>query len=173
MYEREFATVFRAVLLLCGDRAAAEDATQEAFAGALVRWGRLAGQPWAAGWVTTTAMNVARRAMRRRPALPEEPFPPAVDRDARLDVRAAIRELPPRQQEAIALYYLLDLSVLETAAAMGVSEGAVKTHLARGRRALGSTLGVSDEGEPAVELEPDRSDDPASGTGSRGRAHDD
>jgi RNA polymerase sigma-70 factor (ECF subfamily) len=171
MYEREFATVFRAALLLCGDPAAAEDATQEAFARALVRWGRLAGKPWAAGWVMTTAMNVARRAMRRRSVLPERQAPPAVDRDMRLDVRSAIRELPPRQQEAIALHYLLDLPVLETAAVMGVSEGAVKQHLARGRTALGGRLGVSDESGRPVDVEPDRWNDPA--TGSRGRAHDD
>src|SRR5438034_1000343 len=68
LYDEEAQSVFGAVYLLCRDRALAEDATQEAFARALERWGRLRSAPWAAGWVMTTALNVARRALRRRPA---------------------------------------------------------------------------------------------------------
>src|SRR5712691_11183105 len=60
--------VFAAVFLLCRDRTVTEDATQEAFARAFERWDRLAAVPWAGGWVTTTAMNVARRSLRRRVA---------------------------------------------------------------------------------------------------------
>ncbi len=116
LYEREFPAVYRAAFLLCGDRQLAEDATQEAFARALVRWRRLGREPWAAGWVTTTALNVARRQLRRGPHAasigsdePAEGF-----RDDALDLRAAVRALPPRQQEAVALYYLLDMPVADT-----------------------------------------------------------
>jgi RNA polymerase sigma-70 factor, ECF subfamily len=147
LYEREFAPVFRATFLLCGDRAAAEDATQEAFARALVRWRRLEGQPWAAGWVMTTAMNAVRRSMRRRPTPDDDPRWAAADPDARLDVRDAIGRLPARQQHAVALHYLLDLSVDDTAAAMGVTSGTVKVHLARARAALGGSLRDDDEVE--------------------------
>jgi RNA polymerase sigma-70 factor (ECF subfamily) len=52
----------------------------------------------------------------------------------------AIRGLPPRQQEAVALHYLLDLTVADTATAMGVDEGTVKTHLSRAREALARAL---------------------------------
>jgi RNA polymerase sigma-70 factor, ECF subfamily len=143
LYKREFARVFRAAFLLCADRDAAEDAAQEAFARALVRWRRLAGEPWAAGWVTTTAMNVARRAKRGPPRGPGEERSVNEDHDTRLDVRLAIRRLPARQQEAVVLHYLVDLSVLDTAAAMGIDEGTVKAHLARARQSLGRSLGVS------------------------------
>ncbi len=173
LYEREFAAVFRAALLLCGDRAAAEDATQEAFARALVRWRRLDGQPWAAGWVMTTAMNLARRAMRRQPVGAGGPSPSAVDQDAQLDVRSALRKLPARQQEAVALHYLLDLSVEETAAAMNVTQGTVKAHLSRARQALGDALGVPEIAESAVdELKPGQSSERHSSTEFKRRAND-
>lgn len=144
LYEREFASVFQAAFLLCGERSTAEDAAQEAFARALARWRRLEGQTWAAGWVMTTALNAARRAMRRRPTLLAEPRS-ATDHDDRLDVRDAIGRLPARQQEAIALHYLLDLAVDDTAAAMGVTGGTVKAHLSRAREALGVWLRLDED----------------------------
>ena len=129
-YEREFRRVLRATQVFCGDPAVSEDAVQEAFARALARWRRLAGRPWVAGWVTTTALNGARRHLRRKPDLASEAHA-SVDVDAGLDLRRAIRSLPPRQQEAVALYYLLDLPVAQVAVAMGCREGTVKAHLAR------------------------------------------
>ncbi len=48
----------------------------------------------------------------------------------------ALRTLPPRQREAFTLRVLQDLDGATTARAMGCSEGAVKTHLARARDAL-------------------------------------
>ena len=166
LYEGEFASVYRAAFLLCGDRSTAEDATQEVFARALVRWRRLEGQPWAAGWVMTTAMNAARRAMRRRPTLPGEPRATATDHDDRLDVRDAIGRLPARQQEAVALHYLLDLSVSDTAAAMGVTGGTVKAHLSRAREALGGWLRFEDDAADPL------SGDSPSSAGPTGRTND-
>jgi RNA polymerase sigma-70 factor, ECF subfamily len=145
LYRREHETVFRAVLALCGDRAVAEDATQEAFARALERWKRLRNRSWAAGWVTTTALNVARRLLRRRPVgAPDRADGRDVDRA--VDVWRAVRALPERQQEAVVLFYVVDLPVAAVAGAMGCSEGTVKAHLSRAREALrGSLEGVRDE----------------------------
>jgi RNA polymerase sigma-70 factor (ECF subfamily) len=143
MYEEEFANVYRAVLMLCGDRAVAEEATQEAFARALARWRRLRSHPRPAGWVVTTAMNVARRQLRRRPEVTTAE-PTARDADAELDLRAAIADLSERQQQAVVLHYLLDLSVEETASVMSCDAGTVKTHLSRARTALGRTLDHED-----------------------------
>jgi len=52
----------------------------------------------------------------------------------------ALRQLPARQREAFTLRVLQDLDGATTAAAMGCSEGAVKTHLARARQALQTLL---------------------------------
>jgi RNA polymerase sigma-70 factor, ECF subfamily len=144
LYRREFPSVFRAAYLVCGDRDLAEEATQEAFARALARWRRLGAQPWVGGWITTTALNIARRQLRRRPERSADPAP-AIDHAAILDLRAALRRLPARQQEAIVLHHLLDLPVAQTAAAMGCGEGAVKTHLSRARAALAQALTTDDE----------------------------
>jgi RNA polymerase sigma-70 factor (sigma-E family) len=150
LYEREFPAVFRAAYLMSGDRGLAEEATQEAFARALARWGRLRSQPWAGGWVTTTALNTARRHLRRRrPTMPTNTkTSPDEDDTTRLDVHAAVRRLPARQQEAVVLYYLLDMPVADTAAAMGCDQGTVKTHLSRAREALLRALSIDDEPSP-------------------------
>ena len=62
---------------------------------------------------------------------------------------AAVRALPPRQARAVALYYLEDLSVQQTATVLGCAEGTVKAHLAKARRTLARRLrhgrGRSDE----------------------------
>ena len=148
LYEREFPAVFRAAYLMSGDRGLAEEATQEAFARALARWGRLRSQPWAGGWVTTTALNSARRHLRRRrPTMPAN-VRDGEDEATRLDVHAAVRGLPARQQEAVVLHYLLDMPVAETAAAMGCDQGTVKTHLSRARAALLRALSIDDEPSP-------------------------
>jgi RNA polymerase sigma-70 factor (ECF subfamily) len=51
-----------------------------------------------------------------------------------------IQKLPARQREAFLLRYWQDMDVAETAAAMGCSEGSVKTHCSRANHALASAL---------------------------------
>lgn len=156
LYEREFGAVFRAAYVVCGDRDLAQDAAQEAFARALARWRRLGREPWAAGWVMTTALNVARRQLRHRPSVETAPRHEP-DREAALDLRRAMRRLPRRQQEAVVLHYLFDLPVRQVAQAMGCRAGTVKAHLGRARAALAATLGqhgsgrtFEGQGEPHV-----------------------
>lgn len=141
LYEAEFEDVFRAAYALCGDRSLAEDAAQEAFARALERWGRLRDRPWVTGWVVSTALNVARRALRRRPAPRPDPGPPAPEPETAMDVVRAIRDLPRRQQQAVVLRYVADLPVSEVASAMGCEAGTVKAHLSKAREALARRLG--------------------------------
>ncbi|MBI3647786.1 MAG: sigma-70 family RNA polymerase sigma factor [Actinobacteria bacterium] len=143
-YETEAQAVFRAVYLLCRDRVLAEDATQEAFARALERWERLGTQPWAGGWVMTTALNVTRRGMRHRrvlrPVIRDDPDP-----EETIDLWDRVKGLPRRQQEAVVLCYRVGLSIEEVAQAMGCKEGTVRTHLSRARKVLRAALkGVSD-----------------------------
>ena len=137
LYEREFVPVFRTVVLLCGNRHVAEEATQEAFVRALERWRRLRDEPWVAGWVTTTAMNHARRALRRRDAgerlgtAADDPDP-----DLALDLWRVVAALPLRQQQVVVLHYRLGLTTAEAATVMRCSEGAVRGYLTRARDAL-------------------------------------
>lgn len=55
-------------------------------------------------------------------------------------IERALQKLPARQREAFLLRYWHDMNVSETAAAMGCSEGSVKTHCSRAAHALASTL---------------------------------
>jgi RNA polymerase sigma-70 factor (ECF subfamily) len=55
-------------------------------------------------------------------------------------IEAEIAALPARQREAFLLRYWEDMDVSETAAAMGCSEGSVKTHCSRAVHALGKAL---------------------------------
>ncbi len=55
-------------------------------------------------------------------------------------IEAEIQELPNRQREAFLMRYWEELDVAETAAAMGCSQGSVKTHCSRAVQALANAL---------------------------------
>lgn len=137
LYRDGYQSIYRAVFALCGDRAAAEDATQEAFARALERWKKLAGTPWVELWIAKTALNLGRRSFRRPKRAAYEPaLESGADLESAFDLHRAIRALPRKQREATIYYYVLDFPIRDVAKAMACSEGSVKTHLSRAREAL-------------------------------------
>jgi RNA polymerase sigma factor (sigma-70 family) len=60
--------------------------------------------------------------------------------ESRREVIDAVRSLPQRQRECVVLRYFEECSTAETAAALGIGEGAVKTHLHRGLKAMEEKL---------------------------------
>ena len=86
--------MYKAALMLCGDRHVAEDATQEALARALERWDRIGGEPWALGWVMTTALNLVRRTHGRFARFAAKPAWTEPDADTSLDLWKGVRSLP-------------------------------------------------------------------------------
>ncbi|MCE5252721.1 MAG: sigma-70 family RNA polymerase sigma factor [Actinomycetia bacterium] len=145
----------RALTLVCGDPALAEDSVQEAFARLCLKWKRISEYDDPAAWVYRVGLNLVRdhrRNLARRARLVarlggesggRQAQAPVIDRDPVL--WAAVRALPGRQKTAVALYYLADLKVAEVAGAMGISEGAVKRHLDRARETLRTRLEVNHE----------------------------
>ena len=55
-------------------------------------------------------------------------------------IEEEVKKLPPRQREAFLMRYWEDMDIAETAAAMGCSEGSVKTHCSRATHALATAL---------------------------------
>ena len=116
----------------------------EAFARAYLRWARVSELAWRDGWVLRTVTNLAIDATRRRRRRLPPPVAPTTFEDitaSRLALTAAVRALPRRQREVVALRYLADLSEAEVAGAMRISEGSVKQHLHRGLHSLRAILG--------------------------------
>jgi RNA polymerase sigma factor (sigma-70 family) len=128
-FRAEYDSVRRALVVALADPVLAEEAAQEAFAGALERWSRVGAMDRPAGWVYVAA---ARSARRRRRTLTADVAPaPAVDHaDAVVDsahVAALLDALPPRQRLAVVLRYLADLPVDQVADAMGCAVGTAKS----------------------------------------------
>jgi RNA polymerase sigma-70 factor, ECF subfamily len=88
-------------------------------------------------WLLTIVAHEARRAGRRR-RLPFQltgsvhETPP----EDRLDIEAATAKLPERQRLTVDCFYYVGLSVAQTAAVMGCSEGTVKSALSDARKRL-------------------------------------
>jgi RNA polymerase sigma-70 factor (sigma-E family) len=134
-------TLLRTAYLLTGEHALAEDLLQTALAKSWFAWGRIDGAPEPyvrRVLVTTYATWWRRKWIGERPSasLPETPVPAATaveDRDA---LWRALAALPRRQRAVVVLRYYEDLSEAETAAALGISKGTVKSQAAKALAAL-------------------------------------
>jgi RNA polymerase sigma-70 factor (ECF subfamily) len=145
-----------ALTLQCGDRGVAEEVAQEAMARAWERWDEVARLDNPAGWTYRVAFNLAvsrgrsrqaeRRAQQRALAGIRTEAAPASEADVpeRIAVRAALAALPPRQRAAVVLRYYGQLSVAETAEAMGCAAGTVRALTAQGVDRLRAALPITD-----------------------------
>ena len=149
-YLREYHAVVRLAYALSGSRLVAEDIAQDAFLRAFRDWEQIR-HPSA--WVRKVAVRRAGRVVHLRllearalarmlagrgPAVTELP-----EQDA--EVWRAVRALPRRQAQVIALRYVADASVAEIAWTLGLAEGTVKAQLHRGRQSLAARLGTGGE----------------------------
>jgi RNA polymerase sigma-70 factor (sigma-E family) len=138
----------RLAFIVLGDRQSAEDVVQEAFCGLFRAWDRLPEDTNVLGYLRVSVVNGCRTVIRRRKRTPQSmAIPPAPSAEAAMLVGeerraavAALRRLPPRQREALVLRYFADLPEQETAEAMGISRGTVKSTTARALAALGRML---------------------------------
>ena len=138
-YGAERVALLRLCYLVTLDADASADATQEAMLRAFSRWETLSGQHPAA-WVRSVALNLCRsrwRRLQRELRLAPRTFILGTAPEPRdVDLLTALRGLPRRQREAVALRYWADLSIEECASTMGLTPGSVSQHLARARQKL-------------------------------------
>ena len=155
LYRQHVNRVFRTVRALLRSDAEAEDVTQDAMLIALTsldRYSPRAGTRFAA-WLTTIAVNTARRRFRRRrpelTATGELPEIAAAEADLGDDVdlarhRAALlqalAELEPREREIVSLRYGSDLNATEIAAHTGIGAANVRKILERARSRLAERI---------------------------------
>ena len=147
-FESSWDVCLRAVLAVVGSPQQAEDQVAEAFARAWRAWRRVSRHPAPRAWVVRhrrlTGTNACppaaprppRRPTRRRPPVPGNPSPLFPT----LPSSAALRSLPPRQREVIALRVFLDMDTDEIAAQLGIASATVRVHLARATAALRQEL---------------------------------
>ena len=145
----EYPRLVAGLEVVFGSRSLAEEAVHEALVRAVEQLRDSREIESLKGWVYAVARNVGRSAFRRlmaerrAQARHRETLVPRDD-DAtqtdRLAVQMAVRELRPRQREAVALYYFVGFSISEVGTLMQLHPEAVKGLLHRARRQLAVTL---------------------------------
>ncbi len=147
--------------LLERDQAAAEDLVQDALVRTFTRTARFDGVPQAEAYVRRAiasrfidgVRSSSRRAKRERVAAPPElvdSHAGPVEADA--DLAAAMASLAPRVRACVALRYLADQSLAQTADALHLSQGTVKRYVHEGVAALAVALGAQADIEDTVDV---------------------
>jgi RNA polymerase sigma-70 factor (sigma-E family) len=154
LYVVHYKQLVRLAALLLDETAACEDVAQEAYVklAASGRLERLRDPDAALAYLRTTVLNLARSSLRRRLVAAkhapmvhgrdyiDDGVTQVVDRTA---IVRAMRTLPRRMREAVALRYYADLTEAQTAQVMGVSTGSVKSYTSRGLERLAEQLKVT------------------------------
>ena len=161
----------RTAHLLCADPHDAEDLAQAALVKVVRAWHRIERRDEPYAYARAVLVNTAASRWRRRRRYDEltaadRPPDPVEDlatgvvlRDA---VRRALFELPPRARAVLVLRYFEDLSEAETAAALGIGTGTVKSQTSRALARLRTVLDAEDltpvrvPAAPAAVRPPDR-----------------
>ncbi|MGB0658571.1 MAG: RNA polymerase sigma factor [Mangrovicoccus sp.] len=144
--------IYGLAVRMLGDKAEAEDVTQEA----MLRLWKIA-PDWQAGsakpstWLYRVAANLCTDRLRRRRTVAwEEGFDPADDaaspaeemqeKARQIGLQDALNDLPERQRQAVVLRHLEGLNNPQIAEIMEISVEAVESLTARGKRSLAKLL---------------------------------
>jgi RNA polymerase sigma-70 factor, ECF subfamily len=153
LFRRHRGRLWAVAVRILSDPEEAADALQDAMIAAIRKADSFRGDSAVTTWLHRIVVNAALDRMRRRAARPttscqdedtldalatsgQSLADPSSSTDTAIDVRAALHQLVPEQQEALVLVDMLDYSVIDAAHVLGVSEGTVKSRAARGRARL-------------------------------------
>ena len=151
-FERHYAELARLAHLLTGEADAADDLAADALLALWHRWDRVRAADHPAAYARGVVANLARTRIRsavrerrritlfwsQRDEKTENPDIPAV-----VDVQEALRRLPFRKRACVVLRHAFDLSEKDTALALGVSVGTVKSQTSKGMAELQRLLGTA------------------------------
>ncbi len=147
-FRANYAPLVRSLSVAVG-AASAEEAVQEAFVQANLKWRQVSELQSPGAWVRRVAINrlidQQRRDKRGEAAAGRLSATEIVDMSpADVDLADAVSSLPHKQRLAVSLYYLLDLPIDEVADLLGASPGTVKSNLHDARMRLARHLGGPD-----------------------------
>ena len=163
MYRADWHPVVALGWTLTGSRTAAEELAQDAFLDAYRRWDHVGSLDRPGAWVRRAVANRAvshRRHLRvveagaarlataarvAQSAHDDTASPPDTDPG----FWAAVRALPERQAQVVALHYLEDLGIDDIADLLALRASTVRVHLSRARRSLARTLSTTAPEEDA------------------------
>ncbi len=145
----------RTAYLMCGNWHTAEDLAQTSLTKLFASWDRIKRHEALGNYALRTLLNtyLAEKRRRRSHELPTADLPdqvaPADSPERRMDVMAALAELPPRARAIVVLRYWSDQSIEQVADLLACSPGNVKSQSARALQRLRLLLG-EDLAEPGL-----------------------
>jgi RNA polymerase sigma-70 factor (sigma-E family) len=139
---------------VAGDWAVAEELAQEAFVRLWRRWRWLRDPEAAPAYLHRTVVNlgnsaIRRRVLERRVAAFRGVQPVEAGPEAGLELRQAIGALSPRKRACVVLRYLVGMTEAQTAQALGITPGTVKSQTHKALRQLREQLAESAAAEHA------------------------
>ncbi|MDG4840028.1 SigE family RNA polymerase sigma factor [Micromonospora sp. WMMD967] len=147
-------SLHRTAFLMCGDAHLADDVVQQTITALYVNWHRVSRVDNVDAYVHRMLVHklvdekrLSWAKVRLFGAVPEPPRTPVTPHDEvveRDSVVGALARLSRGQRTVLVLRFLCDLSLAETAAAMGCSEGNVKAQTARALAAVRQVLDVTE-----------------------------
>ncbi|WP_336320429.1 SigE family RNA polymerase sigma factor [Streptomyces lavendofoliae] len=149
-FERHYAELARLAHLLTGEADAADDIAADALLALWHRWDRVRAAEHPAAYARGVVANLARSRIRsavrerRRIALfwsQLSPHTDGPDVPSVVDVQGALRTLPFRKRACVVLRHAFDLSERDTALALGISVGTVKSQTSKAMAQLERLLG--------------------------------
>jgi RNA polymerase sigma-70 factor (sigma-E family) len=158
LYAQHYGDLRRTAFALTGDWALAEDLVQEAFVRAWRSWGRLRREESGRAYLHAIVVNLARTSLRRQlrevRARSAADWPAPADRAGAqtgegIDMLRLLARLPVRKRACVVLRFYADFTEAQTAAALGISVGTVKSQTAKALQSLREWLGDAEPtGDP-------------------------
>jgi RNA polymerase sigma-70 factor (ECF subfamily) len=153
-FRAHYGRLVRALTVVAGSPEAANDAVQEAFVKAHLRWRKVSQYDDPVGWIRRVAINKLKDEHRRNgrkdravERMGNEYQESVVGEPAIDEMHQLLAGLPRQQRLCVALFYIEQLSVAEIGKTLEISEGAVKFHLHRGRERLRGLLTEEGQGQ--------------------------
>lgn len=144
LFRELYVPAYSVALRILRDPHAAEDAACEALARSVASWRRLQAVEHQRAWVLRVTANVAIDVIRRSRTVPvstpEDTRTTSTLSEDRIVLAHALAGLPSRQREVLVLRFLADMTEVQVAEHLRISQGSVKQHARRGLAAMRDAL---------------------------------